>query len=42
MQKIIVTGANGQVGQELRDLSKNYPVYEFHFFDKKQLDIVLY
>lgn len=39
MQKIIVTGANGQVGQELRDLSKNYPVYEFHFFDKKQLDI---
>jgi dTDP-4-dehydrorhamnose reductase len=39
MQKILVTGANGQVGQELRVIAKNYPAFEFLFFDKQQLDI---
>jgi dTDP-4-dehydrorhamnose reductase len=39
MQKILVTGANGQVGQELQDLSKDYPAIEFFFYDKEQLNI---
>lgn len=37
--KIIVTGANGQLGSCLRDLSPTYPQYEFVFTDIEQLDI---
>jgi dTDP-4-dehydrorhamnose reductase len=35
LRKIIVTGANGQLGNELRDLSASYPGYHFDFFDRE-------
>ena len=35
---ILVTGSNGQVGSELKELSSKYP-YKFYFSDKKELDI---
>ncbi len=38
MNNILVTGANGQVGSEIRELSSHYQ-YKFYFTDKKQLDI---
>ena len=38
MKKILVTGSNGQVGNELKNLSANYN-YSFWFADKKELDI---
>lgn len=38
MHNVLVTGSNGQVGSELRELSSNYP-YKFYFTDKKELDI---
>jgi dTDP-4-dehydrorhamnose reductase len=37
--KILVTGSNGQLGRELRQLSKNYPAFEFIFTDIGELDI---
>ena len=37
--KIIVTGANGQLGSELRVLSETYPEYEFFFFSRSELAI---
>ena len=36
---IIVSGKNGQLGNELKDISINYPQFEFHFFDRTELDI---
>lgn len=39
---ILVTGANGQVGSELRDLAPQYPQYRFLFCDHHQLDITYY
>ena len=38
-QKILVTGANGQLGMELRDLASNYNQYEFIFLSKDELSI---
>jgi dTDP-4-dehydrorhamnose reductase len=38
MTNILVTGSNGQVGSELRELSSNYP-YNFYFTDRESLDI---
>ncbi|WP_455755651.1 dTDP-4-dehydrorhamnose reductase [Sulfurimonas sp.] len=38
MNNILVTGSNGQVGSELRELSKNYE-HNFFFTDKESLDI---
>lgn len=38
MYRILITGANGQLGSELRFLSENYS-YEFYFTDVEQLDI---
>ena len=35
---ILVTGSNGQVGSEIRELSSNYP-YNFFFTDRETLDI---
>lgn len=35
---ILVTGANGQLGQELQALKKAYP-FDFHFTDSEKLDI---
>lgn len=39
MKKIIVTGANGQVGSELQFLATQYPNFEFHFTDVAELNI---
>lgn len=39
MKKILVTGANGQLGSELKDLAPQYPQYRFFFTDVEQLDI---
>ncbi|KJF42018.1 dTDP-4-dehydrorhamnose reductase [Draconibacterium sediminis] len=37
--KILITGAYGQLGNELKVLSKNYPKWEFVFTDVDSLDI---
>ncbi len=39
MQIIIVTGANGQLGQELQSLAKEYANYKFVWTDKDEMDI---
>lgn len=39
MHKVLVTGANGQVGSELYALSSNYPDYTFTFTDRTTLDL---
>ena len=39
MNNILVTGVNGQLGSELREIAPNYPDYNFLFTDVKQLDI---
>lgn len=38
MPNILVTGSNGQLGSEIKELSSNYP-YSFHFTNKDELDI---
>lgn len=37
--KILVTGANGQLGREFHFLSSSFSEFEFHFFDRSCLDI---
>ena len=37
--KILVTGANGQLGKELKDLADVYPDYEFFFLSRSDLSI---
>ena len=37
--EILVTGSNGQVGQELQTLAQGYPAFVFHFVDVAELDI---
>ncbi|HTX89539.1 MAG TPA: dTDP-4-dehydrorhamnose reductase [Bacteroidales bacterium] len=37
--EIIVTGANGQLGQEFRELGVRYPDYRFTFIDMADLDL---
>lgn len=39
IKKILVTGANGQLGWELSQLADSYPMYEFIFADRSQLDL---
>lgn len=39
MKTILITGANGQLGNELRLIEKNYPDYRFLFTDVDELDI---
>jgi dTDP-4-dehydrorhamnose reductase len=39
MKKILVTGANGQLGSELRELSRNYSQFEWVFADRSVLDL---
>ena len=39
MFKILITGSNGQVGNELRALAVSYPQYEFNFVDRGLLDL---
>ncbi len=38
-KKILVTGALGQVGMELRELQAEYPEFDFRFTDYEDLDI---
>ena len=39
MKKILVTGANGQLGKELKDIAKSYPAYEFLFLSREDMPI---
>ena len=39
MNNILVTGANGQLGSELREIAPNHQDYNFLFTDVKDLDI---
>jgi dTDP-4-dehydrorhamnose reductase len=41
IQTILVTGANGQLGWELSQLTSSYPVFKFVFLDRSQLDLSL-
>jgi len=38
-KRILVTGANGQLGQEIQRLSAAFPDYEFEFFTRENLSI---
>ena len=38
-KKILVTGANGQLGKELRDISKEFNQYEFLFLSREDMPI---
>lgn len=37
--KILITGSNGQLGSELKDLAEGYPLYEFQYTDVNELNI---
>ena len=39
MRKILVTGANGQLGSELKELSSNYSQFEWVLADRSVLDL---
>ncbi len=39
MSKILITGANGQLGRELHAISTDYPQYDFTFADRNALDL---
>jgi dTDP-4-dehydrorhamnose reductase len=39
MPKILVTGANGQLGSEFKDLAPTFPAWDFTFTDIGELDI---
>ena len=39
MKRILVTGANGQLGSELAVLAENYPNHEWVFADRKQISL---
>lgn len=39
--KVLVTGANGQLGKTIRDLSMHYKNLDFTFVEKKDLDITI-
>jgi dTDP-4-dehydrorhamnose reductase len=39
MNNILVTGANGQLGSEIKELAPNYPNCQFVFTDVEELDI---
>ena len=39
---VLVTGANGQLGQSLQFIEEKYPEIEFVFCDSKKLDITNY
>ena len=39
MKKILVTGAKGQLGSELQVLASNYPLFEWVFTDRRELDL---
>ena len=37
--KLLITGANGQLGRCLQDVAKFYQEYDFHFKTSKKLDV---
>jgi dTDP-4-dehydrorhamnose reductase len=39
LKKIVVTGANGQLGKCLQDVADLYPDLEWHFFDREKLPL---
>jgi dTDP-4-dehydrorhamnose reductase len=39
IHKILITGANGQLGWELGQLASSYPAFEFVLVDRSQLDL---
>jgi dTDP-4-dehydrorhamnose reductase len=39
VMKILVTGANGQLGNCIRDAAQQHPELDFHFTDKGKIDI---
>jgi dTDP-4-dehydrorhamnose reductase len=39
VKRILVTGANGQLGKSLRDVSKSFPELDFLFLNRSDLDI---
>jgi dTDP-4-dehydrorhamnose reductase len=39
IHKILITGANGQLGWELGQLASTYPAFEFILMDRSQLDL---
>lgn len=39
MPSILITGANGQLGSEIKAISSFYPHYEFTFSDRETLDL---
>lgn len=39
MRQVLITGANGQLGSEIRELQSLYPQMHFHFTDIAELDI---
>ena len=41
MKKILVTGSSGQLGSELKLLSKKFNIYNWYFFDRKDLDFLI-
>ena len=41
MKTILVTGANGQLGNSIRRLATGYPHYAFVFTDVDTLDLLM-
>ena len=41
MENVLVTGAHGQLGSELKVLARNSTEFNFFFTDKSELDIVI-
>ena len=39
MKKVVVTGANGQLGKCIKDSSLNFPNLDILFVNKDELDI---
>lgn len=37
--KVLITGANGQLGQSFRKIANKFKTYDFHFYTSTQLDI---
>ena len=37
--KVLVTGSNGQLGSEIKDLASDFPQFEFVFLDRNDLSL---